>query len=74
MDDSDDIMLGRAGREKSEFYEAKPRRRSQDVRDALTLLLYAVRLLGGNLDEGPLRTKVLELAAKAKALAQAKKG
>ncbi len=33
-------------------------------------LIYAVELLAQSLDEGPLRTKVLELAAKAKAEAQ----
>lgn len=73
MDDFDDILPGRAGEEKSEAYEAKPRRRSRDVKDGLTLCIYAVTLLAQVLDDGPVRTKVLELAAKAKALAQASK-
>lgn len=67
MDDIDDILMGRGERE-SDFVEAKPRRRNKDAEDALTLLHYCVKLLAYELPEGPLRTKILELAAKAQAI------
>jgi len=70
MDDLDDILMGRGERE-SDSYEAKPRRRTRDVKDALTMMIYAVTLLAHAQNEGPLRTKVLQLAAKAKALVNA---
>ncbi len=66
MSEIDDILPGRDGRE-SDSYEAKPRRRSRDVKDALTLVILCCKLQASGLDEGPLRTKILELAAKAQA-------
>jgi len=72
MEDNDDNVMGRGERE-SDSYEAKPRRRSRDVKDALTLMILCCKLQASNLDEGPLRTKILELAAKAQALCKASK-
>ncbi len=66
MNEMDDILQGRGERD-SDSYEAKPRRRSKDVEDALTLMIYCTNLLAYEIREGPLRTKILELAAKAKA-------
>lgn len=69
MDEIEDILQGRGERD-SDFVEAKPRRRSKDVTDALTLMIYCVTLLAYEIREGPLRTKILELAAKAKKVVQ----
>ncbi len=70
MDDFDDILHGRGERE-YDSYEPKARRRTRDVKDAVTLLAIAVSLQAQATLDGAVRTKILELAAKAKALAQA---
>ncbi len=66
---SDDILHGRGERE-YDSSEAKPPRRTRDVKNAISLLTMAVDLLAYSIDEGPLRTKVLGLNAKAKTLIQ----
>ncbi len=43
----------------------KPPRRLDSLSDSVVMLSYACELLARALDEGPLRTKVLELATKA---------
>ncbi len=65
MADLDDILDGREREGNRDSYEAKPRRRSRDVKDALTLVILCCKLQADVLDEGPLRSKILELAAKA---------
>lgn len=55
-----DILAGR--QEGGRSYRAKPGSRLRTVQDSCTLLAYAVGLLAQALDEGPLRTKVIQLA------------
>ncbi len=64
-------ILGEGEEGNRDSYEAKPRRRSRDTKDALTLVILCCKLQADALDEGPLRSKILELAAKAAALCKA---
>lgn len=68
MDEIDDILDGR--NEGGRSYAAKPRSRLFVTQEALTLLSYAVILLGEGLDEGPLRSKVLQCSRAALEKAQ----
>ncbi len=76
----DDILTGGRGREPEllsppdllqEIVDAgKPPGRVDMMASSVIQLVYAVRLLGKTCDEGPLRTAVLEAAARAEARAR----
>lgn len=62
MGSKPDSLKGGEGGDSQVSPPAKPPSQLDDLIACVVLLSYAVDLLGSNLDEGPLRTKVLELA------------